>query len=331
MYDVITFGSATIDTFVDTFDRKHLKNSQKRYKHTITYPVGDKILINELHTTIGGGGTNTALTFARFGHKTAYCGCIGNDPNAELVKAFLKDENIEFLGHTANDKTAYSIILDSIEHDRTILTYKGASDKLDYNKLNIKEISKAKVFYFSSLLHKSYETQKKLIKLAKKNNILVVFNPSSYQAVQGYKKLKDVLQDTNCLILNKEEAQDLLGNTTPKCNQLLLDLKKYLAEKATTIITDAGNGSYAYDGKNAIKAIPNPKKIAETTGAGDAFASAYISAILKGHDMEHSLKLATANAQSVITNKGAKEIILTYNQASKYANKEKYKTEKIEF
>ena len=38
-----------------------------------------KIDVDEIMFNSGGGGTNTAATFAKQGFKTAFCGAIGND------------------------------------------------------------------------------------------------------------------------------------------------------------------------------------------------------------------------------------------------------------
>jgi len=49
-FDIVTFGSAVIDVFV---------NTDVAEKHGfINYPVGEKILIEDLKFDWGGGGTN---------------------------------------------------------------------------------------------------------------------------------------------------------------------------------------------------------------------------------------------------------------------------------
>ena len=52
----------------------------------IAYPVGSKILIKDLRFDIGGGGTNTAVSFARLGLNTGYIGSVGRDqPGKEIL------------------------------------------------------------------------------------------------------------------------------------------------------------------------------------------------------------------------------------------------------
>ena len=85
-YDVITVGSALSDVFVDT----GLKTMKSHNKRLIAYPVGFKIAVKEIKFSIGGGGTNTAVGFARMGLKTAFLGKIGNDQTATEILNLLK-------------------------------------------------------------------------------------------------------------------------------------------------------------------------------------------------------------------------------------------------
>ena len=85
MFDVVSFGSAVVDIFVNT------NISEK--KNFIGYPIGSKILIEDLKFDIGGGGTNTAVAFSRFGLKTGCICKIGNDEKGQDILKLLKKEN----------------------------------------------------------------------------------------------------------------------------------------------------------------------------------------------------------------------------------------------
>jgi hypothetical protein len=56
-------------------------------------------------------------------------------------------------------------------------------------------------------------------------------------------------------------------------------------------------------------------KIAETTGAGDAFASGFVSGLIKEKTIEESLKLGCVQSESVIAAHGAKNKLLTIQEA----------------
>lgn len=295
-FDVITFGSAVRDVFVNTDIAE--KN------HFISYPVGSKILIKNLRFDIGGGGTNTAVAFARLGLKTGYIGKLGKDDNGKEILRLLKKEKIKFLGKIEKREkiaTGYSIILDSRGRDRTILTYKGANDDISLDDFKLKKL-KTKWLYYSSLLGKSLETQIRLAKILKNQRAKLAFNPSSYLIKK--ENLSSLLKLTDILILNKEEAQML----TKKKENLLGNLHKLT--KGIVVITDKDKLISCYDGKKKYFIKPHKVKVIERTGAGDAFASGFVAGLIVGKSIPYSLNLGLRESESVIRYFGAKNKLL---------------------
>ncbi len=324
MYDIITVGSATVDVFANTESKLIKIKTSNSEEELIAYPSGSKILIKELRFTTGGGGTNTAVSLARLGHKVGYLGSLGNDENGRKILDLLKKEKIDFIGKLINDTTGYSIILDSIEHDRTILTYKGANNKLKFSDINLKKV-KTKWFYFSSMVSESFKTLEKLAEFAEKNKIKIAFNPSTYLAKKGRDYLKNILTRTDILILNSEEASLLAGKNNVKV--MLKALYKLGPE--IIVITDGKKAINAYDGKNIYVLIPSKVRVVESTGAGDAFASSFLSGIIKKNDVEFALRLGLVNSESVIMHPGAKNRLLKYNEILKVINKRPAKIKKF--
>lgn len=306
MYDVITVGSATSDVFVYT-DRSELISVRTKSDESdfIAYPSGSKLLIKTLKFATGGGGTNTAVAFSRLGFKTGYIGALGNDDNGKIILDILKKEKVDFLGTMVKQPTDYSIILDSIAHDRTILNYKGASSHLAYKKIDLKKL-KCKWFYFSSLVESSYKTLEKLSDFAIKNRINVAFNPSEYLAIKGKRFLKKLLSNTTMLVLNKEEAEKIIGSC--KLSALFHGLGK-LGPKMIAI-TNGSEGVYAYYKNEYYFAEAHKLKVVESTGAGDAFASSFLAGWILKKDMNFALRMGMANAESVLEYHGAKENLL---------------------
>jgi ribokinase len=326
MYDVITVGSATIDVFAYT-DKSELISvkSKTTEEDFIAYPSGSKLLIKTLKFYTGGGGTNTAVAFARLGFKTGYLGAVGKDENGKIILNNLKKEKIDFLGATIDYSTDYSIILDSIAHDRTILNYKGASSRLDFKKLNLKKL-KCKWFYFSSLVDDSYKTLEKLSAYAKRSKIKVAFNPSSYLAVKGKRFLKKLLSNTCLLVLNDEEAGKLTCSS--KFHTMFHELKK-LGPKMICI-TCGNKGVYALVENNYYFAEAHKVRVKEATGAGDSFASSFLAGWMLKKDAHFALRMGMANAESNLEHYGAKEKLLTRKEILKRMNTNITKIKKID-
>lgn len=313
MYDVITIGSNTVDVFARTKFSELIKIMKPGGEtDLLAYPTGSKILIEELNFSTGGGGTNTAVCLSRLGHKVAYLGKIGNDENGSIIIKDLKKENVGLLVAKGNGNSGYSVILDSLEHDRTILTCKGQNDHLSYREIPLKKL-KTRWFYFSSMMGESFRSVEKLSLFAKKNGIKVIFNASSYLAEKGLEYLKTVLSNTEILVLNEDEASTLVGKA--KVDEML---KKLLSlGPRIAVITLGKKGSAACDGKSVYYINPADVKVIETTGAGDAFASTFLSGIIRKNNIEYAARLATLNAGSVISHPGAKNKLLTRQEAAR--------------
>ena len=326
-YDIITMGSATIDTFVDT-------NIAER-ENRISYPVGAKLTVENLQFFIGGGGTNTAVSFARLGLKTAYLGNIGDHFKKDIID-LLKKEKIKFVGKITDDMNDYSIILDTKEHNRTILTYKGANNKMTTKDIDLTKL-KTRWFYFCSMMGHAFKTQIKLSDFAKKNNINLAFNPSFYQIKEHRNELGRIIKNTKMLIFNKEEAIGLVLGIDSKENpekagkfydknsrKNMIDLMKKIRHMGPDIIciTDGKHTTYTYDGNILYEFEPHAQiKALERTGAGDAFASTLVAAIANNKPLDFALHMATINSESVIQNYGAKDILLTWDEALKQMKK----------
>lgn len=318
MFDIISVGSATIDVYAKTHSELVKIETEHSTESLICYPSGSKILIDNLNFITGGGGTNTAVSFARAGLKAAYLGNIGDDENGMLVREILANEKIKFIGTIGKeDQTNFSMILDSPEGDRAILASKSASKDLEWDKIKKKNIS-SRWMYFSSLTGDAYKAGEKLAAHAKKKNIKIAFNPSNYQAKQGAEALSGILRYTELLVMNREEASLLTGMDR---NAPIRKLLKGLIDicQGIVIITEGKKGATCTDGKKMHHIGGSRKKPVESTGAGDAFASTFLAALMKKKDIKTCLKLAATNSASVISYLGCKKGLLKWNTLIKKA------------
>ncbi|MEK6918403.1 MAG: carbohydrate kinase family protein [Nanoarchaeota archaeon] len=293
MFDIITFGSAVVDAFAYT-------NAAEK-KGFMYYPVGAKILLKDLKFSIGGGGTNTAVAFSRLGLKTGYIGKVGDDDAGRNILDLLKKEKIEFLGKVDNKGvTGYSIVLDSREHDRTILAFKGINNTIKLSDIDLNN-AKSKWIYFSSLMGESFKTQIKLAEILHRKGVKIAFNPSDYLIKE--KNLKPLLKICDVIVFNKEESELLAG----KENTLQ---KVYEMGPKIVVVTDKDKMITAYDGNKFYHLKPHKVKVVERTGAGDAFASGFVAGQMVGWSVEKSLALGLRESESVITHVGSKNKLL---------------------
>jgi len=307
-YDIITLGGAVVDAFVEMDIAKK--------KGMLSFPVDAKMLMKDLDFYTGGGGTNTAVAFSKMGLKTGCIAELGRDNNAETILKELKKFNVDFLGMRGKEPTGFSVVLVGRGKNRTILQKKGANENLSFRELNLSKL-KTKWFYFSSSIGETLKTQKKLSSWACRKGIKVAYNPSSYLTKQGAGKLRDLLRNVDVLILNKEEAEDLAGKKS------FSGLHKLGPQ--IVCITDGANGNSASDGKKIYIIGARKVKVAERTGAGDAFASGFVATLIKTGKIEDAVRIGSVNAESVIQIRGAKNGLLGWRGALREMRKIKVK------
>lgn len=295
MHDIITFGSAIKDFFLFL-------------KGDFCFPLDEKILTEEFFSSSGGGGTNTAATFAKMGFKTAYCGKIGDDVDGKEITEELEKTGID-TGLIKKDKkhhtTASVIFSFPGTRKRTIFICQGASFFVDEKDIDWRKIKTSKWFYFSPFYGESLKVFPKLADFAAKNKIKIAVNPGKEQ-INKKAVLEKVLKNTDLLILNREESFLLTGEKNEKAC-----LKKMLSFGAKrVVITKGKDGAISSDGKYTYHTVAPKIKIAETTGAGDAYGSGFLSGIMLNNNMEYASKLAMANSTSCVQKIGAKNGLL---------------------
>jgi len=170
-------------------------------------------------------------------------------------------------------------------------------------------------YSFGTMFDESWKTQCAIAKYAEKKKIKILFNPSLYIAKKGEGFLRPILKATNIIILNREEARALTG-----INAGIRTLLKELQRKIPlVVITEGAKGAHAYNGIQIYSIVPKQHKVLAPTGAGDAFASGFLAAIILKKDIPTALKWGVAQAQSVIQDYGAPNKLLKRKEIIKKA------------
>ncbi|MBL7156000.1 MAG: carbohydrate kinase family protein [Candidatus Pacebacteria bacterium] len=311
-YDIVTFGSATLDIFIKSkeFSIKSIRKFVN--KKGICFPFASKIDIQDLNFNTGGGGTNTAATFSAQGLKTGFCGKIGNDfAGSEVLKDLNKFKiDTNFVLQTGEAYTNLSIIF-SQGGDKTCFVWRQASELLTKNEIPWNEL-KTNWIYIAPLSGKSSIVFKPLVDFAKKNNIKIFANPGNSQINLGIKRLKPILQKIDILLVNQQEASLLTNISYKKEKKIFKKLDNLIP--GIVIMTKGKKGAIVSDGNYIWKAAPSLVAATEKTGAGDAFGSGFLASYIKNQDIEQAFQFAIANANACVQKIGAKQGILKKNQ-----------------
>lgn len=324
MFDVISIGGATRDVFFTTKEGKIINDKKSLSGKMLAFEYGAKIVPEGSYFSYGGGAANTSSCFAKMGLKTGIKINIGSEGTGSLIYKTLEEKGVNTM-LVERDKelhTALSIII-SNNGDHTMFLYRGANDNLQIKKWS--KIRRTKWFYVSSLTGKSSKNLEGILDIARKGRVSLSWNPGSEQLEKGYRGLKDILKVTSILVLNIAEAKELVASEGKKKiddDKVLLKIINDYGPKIV-VITKGPKGSLAYDGDSVYKVKAEDIKTVETTGAGDAYGSTFVAGIIKGHDIEDSMKLASLNAAAVVGAMGAQEGQKDYETLTRALNKKK--------
>ncbi|MBR3263929.1 carbohydrate kinase family protein [Candidatus Saccharibacteria bacterium] len=316
MARIVSLGSALQDLYLidrDDFAATEFcdvgrKNCRSVFGELI---IGSKVDIDRIMYEVGGGGTNSAVEFARHGHESIYLGNIGRDSAGEAVLACLDEEGVDnsYVEHAAHRNTGCSVILlDTKSGERTILTYRGASSKFD----NLDEDDLERIqpdWLYATSLRGDMDTLLRFFEKAKEIGCKVMFNPGKLELAEK-KKMIGLLDLVDVLLVNKSEAAEIVPGTV--LSELVSRLGNYVK---TVIITDGNMGAIATDGEKTYRfGIYEDVPVKDTTGAGDAFGSGFLAHLANGESFKKSLVYASANSTAVVADFSAKKGLLRGNE-----------------
>ncbi len=336
MPNVLTIGGAVLDTLFVT-DKGHIISTPENptEQNLFAFEYGAKIISDNVYASAGGGAVNIAVSLSRMGLKAAACVCLGADQNGQIIKETLKREKVgaEFIKEQAEKMTGFSFILvNAKDGDHTVFSYRGANTELNLKNLPQDgiplrgKISKIKNFdwvYITSLTGEWREVLSDILEIKKENPALkIAFNPGATQLAVGYESLKNILTATDILFVNKDEAIELTESRITnyesrikpeKFNDINFLFKEIMKMGLKNVVITVGAlGAYVGNSEKIICSPAASGKRLDTTGAGDAFGSAFLAGYAtNGGNLENALKYGIINSNSVVNEYGAQKGILT--------------------
>lgn len=337
-FDFIAIGDVVTDAFIK-LSEAHVTHEAK--EDQICMQWGTKLPYDGVVVVPAVGNcANAAVAAVRLGLSSALLSNTGDDKFADEQIETLEKNKVatDYVVRHAGMPSNYHYVL-SFKGERTILV---KHEKYSYT---MPDVGSPKWFYVTSLGEHSLEFHGEILKyLESHSEIKLAFQPGTFQIKLGKEKLAGMYKRTDVFFCNVEEAQKILGVTTRLPAEAgtggqaraVLELSQELAKLGPKIvcITDGPDGAYVYDGSNKElwfqPAYPDQDAPVDRTGAGDAFASTFVSALALGKTVAEALAWGPVNSMNVIKYYGAQEGLLPRAELEAYLNKAGavYKAEK---
>jgi len=239
---------------------------------------------SEIINTPGGSAANFACWLASVRKDVNFLGRIGA---RDLLRHQLNLESFGVIPHLQlDDELPTGSIVVLVEGDqRTFLTDRGANQNLDVLKIPKQHYQDLVYISGYSLLSMKPKDLAEVISSAHQAGALVACDPGSAGFIEdfGVKRFLDSLHGVDILLPNLEEGRLLSGEDRPEI------ICGFLTERFDTVaLTMGGLGCAVQQGENYFLLEAVEAELVDSTGAGDAFAAAFLDSLISGADLKSS-------------------------------------------
>lgn len=236
--------------------------------------LGEETLAARLKV-VPGGMANVAFALRRLGLDAVICAPRGQDPAGRFLAELIAEAGVPWVGRDG-EATPVTVAL-PVEGDRALVSVMP-EPTVDAGMLRQLTMRAVVVDLPSVPL------------LPAVPRAYAVVGDPEVAMLAG--RLPERLDGVHALILNRREAMGLTGQADVRAAARLL-----ASLGPTVVVTLGAGGAMAVEPDGRTVDITAPvADVADATGAGDLFVSAYIWADLGGHELEERLGLATRYA-----------------------------------
>jgi sugar/nucleoside kinase (ribokinase family) len=253
----------------------------------------------------GGSASNMLATLAVLGESTRFFGRIGDDEHGNFIQRSMRNLGVDasLLSIEKDKVSPVSIIqIDELSRRRKILRSRGNVTPLTPRDLPANLLEGAAMLVIDG---SQPALQAAVAEKARDRGITVLLNASQLSGGMG-----ELLSLSNIVIGAERFAHELapsdnLGDSLRE----ILNLGPQIA-----LITMGEMGSIGLDGTTLVEQEALDVFVADTSGAGDAFAGAFAFAHLHGWPLERAIPFANAAAGLVCRSIGSRSALPTVDE-----------------
>ena len=294
--DFIFLGRIALDINPDVFGKSFIENDC-------------------FHKFVGGSSANTSVGLAKMGCKVGFISCVSDDALGDYVLHFLNQYGIDTskVARAKNGAMLGLAFTEILPNGKTnLMMYRNehvADLQLSVDDIDEDYIASAKCIVISGTAlsaSPSREAALKAILLAKKHNTKVIFDIDyrgqvwkSKDEISLYYTLAAREAD---LIMGSREEFDLTDYIfAPDMTDEETAVRWFAQGVSVLIIKHGAEGSYVFcDDGTKYKVLPFKVDLLKATGGGDAYSSAFMSAMLNGKSIAECAERGTASASIAV-------------------------------
>ena len=265
----------------------------------------------------GGAAANVAVGLARLGIASAFIGKVGDEAFGHFLAQTLADDGVDIsaLRLDSRARTALAFVTLQANGERDFLFYRHPSADMLFTpgEVDLNVIETARIFHFDSISLAAPQPRETAIFAAdhaKAQGKLISYDvnlrlPLWDNEIDARREIKEGLKRADLVKLSDDELEFLTGSREPA--EFMNDL--WHDGLSLAIVSLGANGCALLTPRGTVNVPSIEVTPVDTTGAGDAFVSGLLAAILREPGLfENDAKLYDAarfaNAAGAITTTG---------------------------
>jgi 2-dehydro-3-deoxygluconokinase len=248
---------------------------------------------------VGGAESNVAIGLSKLGHSVSWISKLGKDPFGQYIYSVIRGEGVDVNQVKFDPHASTGIYFKQTGgfNQTNVYYYRKHSAASFLSPHDIKEenISKARFLHITgitpALSQSCYETVKYAIKLARKNNVKVVFDPNIrhklWDSSNYIPVLKELLEMSDFFLPGFDELKLLFPNE--EIEEIIPKILRFGVETIVVKNGAAGATYYTSSERKNVSGYPN-EHVVDPVGAGDGFAAGFLSGLIENLSLYDSVK-----------------------------------------
>ncbi|MDR3683522.1 MAG: adenosine kinase [Geothrix sp.] len=259
-------------------------------------------------TASGGSVANTCAVAAALGARVAFLGKVAGDEMGEVFRREIAAHGVHYptASLQAAIPTARCLILVTPDGQRTMNTYLGAGGEFALHDLDETVIAASAVTYLEGYLfdppaaQAAFAEAARMARAAGQRTALSLSDAFCVDRHRnGFRRL--IAEGVDILFANEAEICSLYQR-----DDSALAAQDAAAEIGLVVVTKSEAGSVILQGGTQTAVPALPVTVLDTTGAGDAYAAGFLTALTKGESLHAAGVLGTKAAALAIAQVGAR-------------------------
>lgn len=266
---------------------------------------GQTVVAGTMTYIDGGKAAGQAIAVARLGAPVRLVSAVGDDVLGDRLYRLLTEENVDLRAtyRLAGESTMLAAVQVDAGGENTIVVALNAMSA--FGPEQVEEVADvirgARICLVS--LEVPVDSAVRALRIARKAGVTTVLNPAP---APDPNRAEELIALSDIITPNETEAAALVGDDS---DGEPVELARALRARGAgaVVMTLGAAGALVIDGDRATRVaapVVPIEQMVDTTGAGDAFNSALVVALTRGHDLVTAARFGTEGGSRVIQGQG---------------------------